>query len=186
MAAPHQTHHKNDNFKHQCISCKKEIEMHHGLPNDAVVFKSSGNYGSALFDPMDGSVSIQIYVCDDCLKEHQANIVLCNTSKQTITDIYYGMSFEQVKVARKKEDENLDSLPLDSWINNLARELKSGTLTDEQANIQLKKNIFNEMVSGAVPMSDLVAVSGRYQDGKYHVRISLDHTVVFYESDDDQ
>jgi hypothetical protein len=58
-----------------CIICEKELESSVGFTNDmdfqdppskATCFSSSGNFGSAVFDPMDGT-RIEISVCDDCL-----------------------------------------------------------------------------------------------------------------------
>ena len=54
-----------------CIVCKMHLEnfdngeVNH--PKDAVVFIARGNYGSTVFDPMDGSY-LEVNICDDCVK----------------------------------------------------------------------------------------------------------------------
>ena len=40
-------------------------------PNDGVAFHSYGHYGSAVFDPMDGT-SLHVNVCDPCVEEAKA------------------------------------------------------------------------------------------------------------------
>lgn len=66
-----------------CIVCGKELtpvwfsptankkDLHQ--PHDAVMFRSSGNYGSTIFDPCDRS-EIEINVCDECVVRHQNRI----------------------------------------------------------------------------------------------------------------
>ena len=54
-----------------CIVCKKQLEqMDSGSENhadDANEFRAVGQYGSTVFDPMDGSY-VAVNVCDGCLK----------------------------------------------------------------------------------------------------------------------
>jgi hypothetical protein len=40
-------------------------------PNDGVVFHARGNYGSTVFDPLDGTY-LEVLICDDCLVEHKS------------------------------------------------------------------------------------------------------------------
>ena len=59
-----------------CICCEEEMvnasymypegkaEVH---PEYGTVFQSYGNYGSTVFDPMDGSIA-EICICNDCLE----------------------------------------------------------------------------------------------------------------------
>jgi hypothetical protein len=42
------------------------------LPADATIFTSHGNYGSTVFDPLDGSL-LQVNICDACLLTGQAS-----------------------------------------------------------------------------------------------------------------
>jgi hypothetical protein len=63
-----------------CFKCNKELETQDNvclnIPNyigivyDGIIFRSHGNYGSAIFDPMPGDEKqmIEIYICDDCGK----------------------------------------------------------------------------------------------------------------------
>lgn len=60
-----------------CIVCDKDLEnweyTNSFHPLDGLHFKSYGHYGSAVFDPMDGS-SLDIAVCDECLILHKNKI----------------------------------------------------------------------------------------------------------------
>jgi hypothetical protein len=38
-------------------------------PSNGTYFRSSGNYGSTVFDPMTGKKTLHIVVCDDCLNK---------------------------------------------------------------------------------------------------------------------
>ncbi len=60
-----------------CLCCKKELaslelDAPH-QPIDGVMCFSEGNFGSAAFDPMDGS-RLFFVVCDECLRQ---NAKLC-------------------------------------------------------------------------------------------------------------
>jgi hypothetical protein len=56
-------------------------------PADAVIFNSRGNYGSTVLDipSYDESLSIEIVICDGCVKKNQKRI---NTITKRV-DIYY-------------------------------------------------------------------------------------------------
>lgn len=63
-------------MKRQCFVCEKRVEPY-GVKDDALapvddatIWETNGNFGSAVFDPMD-STTLQIYICDDCLKAKQ-------------------------------------------------------------------------------------------------------------------
>ncbi len=51
-----------------CLACERPVEWSdHGYhPHGAVIFTSSGNYGSTTFDSMHAQAAIAI--CDDCMK----------------------------------------------------------------------------------------------------------------------
>lgn len=57
-----------------CIKCSKQLEPAFGgsdtrnAPWGATVFISYGQYGSTLFDEMDGTY-LELNICDDCLRE---------------------------------------------------------------------------------------------------------------------
>lgn len=56
-----------------CFKCDKELENFEDNdiihPIEGLHFKSYGHYGTAVFDPMDGS-SIDIVICDSCLSNN--------------------------------------------------------------------------------------------------------------------
>lgn len=53
-----------------CIKCGRELtrasDEYEAQPNDGVMCSTTGNYGSTVFDPMDGQ-AIAFNICDDCL-----------------------------------------------------------------------------------------------------------------------
>jgi hypothetical protein len=59
-----------------CLICGKELETaypqqpHKGQPYDGVVCDTNGNYGSRVYDPMDGSTLV-FNICDECLVAHK-------------------------------------------------------------------------------------------------------------------
>ncbi len=67
-------------MERHCLKCDKELEAAFGEgddypPSEAVIFYAQGNYGSTVFDPMDGS-SLKIYICDDCLSKAADKVAL--------------------------------------------------------------------------------------------------------------
>lgn len=67
-----------------CFACGKELRPAWESPDgefpstqawDAVIFSSPGNFGSAVFDEMDGS-RLRINICDACLVERAERTVL--------------------------------------------------------------------------------------------------------------
>lgn len=57
-----------------CFKCEKSLEDIGDIqPMYGVAFVTYGHYGSTYFDPMDGT-SIEIVICDDCLKENEEKI----------------------------------------------------------------------------------------------------------------
>lgn len=63
----------------QCFCCGKST----GDMTEAIgtVFYAHGNYGSTVFDPMNGAYSLGIRVCDECLRERAARVVSCRSEK---------------------------------------------------------------------------------------------------------
>jgi len=59
--------------------------MYHGL-----IFRSTGNYGSTVFDPMPIGVEeiLQVIICDDCMKRKAKRVIrLHNIRRETTADI---------------------------------------------------------------------------------------------------
>ena len=63
----------------ECIVCDKSLDKIIDFqPSGGLHFFTYGHYGSAVFDPMDGS-TLNIFVCDNCLSQkkdktkHQEN-----------------------------------------------------------------------------------------------------------------
>lgn len=65
-----------------CFCCDKLLDnMHYKMkdryvyvhPMGGLHFQTYGHFGSAMFDPMDGS-SLDIAICDDCVKKNRDKI----------------------------------------------------------------------------------------------------------------
>lgn len=58
----------------KCFKCDKELACIHEdhdifiQPMSGLAFQTKGHYGSAYFDPMDGSY-IELCICDKCLED---------------------------------------------------------------------------------------------------------------------
>lgn len=70
-----------------CIACNKKLETaippeaaDHNQPYGATIFTARGQFGSTIFDPMNGTY-LEINVCDDCLHKAavQNQVLLCGT-----------------------------------------------------------------------------------------------------------
>jgi hypothetical protein len=71
-----------------CICCGKEIDnagpdpaTATSPPSGAISFSASGNYGSAIFDPMpsEGRVFLEINLCDECAVSRASRIRMCKS-----------------------------------------------------------------------------------------------------------
>lgn len=72
-----------------CFKCDKEMKSACGdlipnHPNNGITFTSYGNYGSATFDSIDGSESLEITVCDDCIRKYKSKIWKEDTVEEII------------------------------------------------------------------------------------------------------
>jgi hypothetical protein len=75
-----------------CIVCNKELESAVGedgnnQPYGATTFQSYGQFGSTIFDPMDGTY-IEINVCDACLNEKKDSVYHVREHKQIECEYY--------------------------------------------------------------------------------------------------
>lgn len=52
---------------HEHCDGRKSIEI-----GSAVHFRATGNWASSVWDPLNESLSLHIFICDDCLKERKA------------------------------------------------------------------------------------------------------------------
>lgn len=58
-----------------CLICEKKLEHDHSenfgssIPGilDATVWRTTGNWGSSLFDSFDSREFLETYICDECL-----------------------------------------------------------------------------------------------------------------------
>ena len=82
-------------MQRNCICCEKSIkhcgpdgeDCFSNPPNDATVWTSHGNYGSTLYDPMDGKDTLETFICDECLKKKAKFIYRYDYVKQTTTEV---------------------------------------------------------------------------------------------------
>lgn len=76
-----------------CICCGRTLEVE---PNDnpvvispvydGLIFRSTGNYGSTIFDPMPIGLEeiLQVIICDDCIRTRAKRVIrLYNISTET-------------------------------------------------------------------------------------------------------
>jgi len=86
----------------KCISCDTFLqdaipETSEGdprqQPNYGLVCYSHGNFGSALFDPMDGASSLEFYLCDECAKK-KAEIIYFVEARATKAENVF-MTFDE-------------------------------------------------------------------------------------------
>lgn len=67
-----------------CFSCGKELEPAfketfdgiYNQPHGGTVFRSSGHYGSTVWDPVTDSKHIELTICDTCLVAYKARVLL--------------------------------------------------------------------------------------------------------------
>lgn len=72
-----------------CIRCDlplKNVGLGDGVnqPQEGTAFMSRGHYGSTVHDPPVGDYTLEINVCDDCLKAHAQTHVLATTDRRPI------------------------------------------------------------------------------------------------------
>lgn len=66
-----------------CFKCEKPLQAAAPYdddrlliqPYEGVMFRSSGNYGSTVWDPQSSSWELHIIICDECMKANKHNIV---------------------------------------------------------------------------------------------------------------
>jgi hypothetical protein len=82
-----------------CFSCGKElVPIHISTPNqcdDAVMFTAYGNYGSTVFDPMNGNISLLINVCDECIVRNHNRIAVLKEIKPLPTFEHIPWNFDK-------------------------------------------------------------------------------------------
>jgi hypothetical protein len=69
----------------KCLICEKDVPAspHKWCIDDATCWRSRGNYGSTVFDPIDGNVYLEAIICDSCLKEKKSFIQEVRTKTTT-------------------------------------------------------------------------------------------------------
>ncbi len=51
----------------KCLICEKEIQVDAIAAYNATFWTTSGNYGSGVYDPLNGRVFLEAIICDECL-----------------------------------------------------------------------------------------------------------------------
>jgi len=69
-----------ESVKMSCLCCGTDCGTFRE-PHRATAWSATGNYGSTLYDPMTGSCSLQVYICDTCLKEREDRVISINTEQ---------------------------------------------------------------------------------------------------------
>lgn len=60
----------------KCFVCGRELNEIHdpNHPDDATCWRTGGNYGSTVYDPVSQHQYLEAYVCDGCLTERQDRV----------------------------------------------------------------------------------------------------------------
>lgn len=65
-------------MQRNCFCCRQELKPiltnHDGTPieygmHNGVIFESEGTYGSEVFDGQEKRARLEMYICDECLKD---------------------------------------------------------------------------------------------------------------------
>jgi len=76
----------------QCFKCgvqlRRAVDDNEAQPDEGVMFSASGNYGSTVFDPMDGSYLL-INICDRCVAEagEQGRVLVGRAGRPVMCDV---------------------------------------------------------------------------------------------------
>lgn len=81
-----------------CLVCGRELKpifsdiSGHRQPDGATMFTTHGNYGSTVFDELDGT-QLQINICDGCLKERsgRAHLLIVRRQREEIDAYSWGI-----------------------------------------------------------------------------------------------
>lgn len=78
----------------QCFCCNRTLEAE-STDNpivitpvyDGLIFRSTGNYGSTVFDPMPIGVEemLQVIICDDCIKTRAKRVTRIHNIQRDVT-----------------------------------------------------------------------------------------------------
>jgi len=58
----------------RCLICEKAIEADDVAVRDATIWTSRGNFGSTVYDPVDGGSYLEALLCDECLRRKKGLI----------------------------------------------------------------------------------------------------------------
>jgi hypothetical protein len=77
-----------------CIVCDKELENYVeeiasesiGVVYGATIWRSYGNYGSTIYDPMSGDEFLEVCICDECLKKKHEKVqrMIVTRARETV------------------------------------------------------------------------------------------------------
>lgn len=75
--------------KLSCVCCDKTLRPVHDdeecpQPEGGVMCTSHGNYGSRVFDPIDGEEVLFFVLCDECLVTRRESIYLQRTKRRAL------------------------------------------------------------------------------------------------------
>ena len=97
-------------MKRNCFCCEKQINVEgsiNGSAKDGTVWKTNGNYNSAVFDPM-GDDWLEIIICDECLIK-KADLALFYTiehSKKYKDVKKFNNKLKEYELAKKELSKN--------------------------------------------------------------------------------
>ena len=68
-----------------CFICERPIQADEHAVVGATIWRTSGNYGSQMYDSLIEGTSLEIAICDDCLaarKKHVDEVVATHVVKE--------------------------------------------------------------------------------------------------------
>lgn len=84
----------------QCFCCNARLEVEIGDTDpldmapvyDGLIFRSAGNFGSTVFDPMPIGVEeyLQVIICDDCIKTKIKRVTRIHNIDRSVTSSIEG------------------------------------------------------------------------------------------------
>lgn len=86
----------SSNCEIPCIICRKVLEeampgYSNNQPNDGLMCRTGGNYGSTVFDPVDGT-NLYFLICDECMeKAGEDGVVMTGRFQRPVTIEKMGM-----------------------------------------------------------------------------------------------
>lgn len=112
-----------------CFTCGKQLKSiyinatpEETQPSGASTFTAYGQYGSAVFDPMESRQSIRINICDECLVTNSQRVAHDTTIKkdpevttQSFNQVLVGWGLIKETLYKDQDDESYSQEEADEY-----------------------------------------------------------------------